>query len=155
MPTLSAQMAVGQLIEKTVQQAVELLIGASGCEFVGDFLEHGISLRFRRLRTSKPFAQPQKASHGRDDGHRRKNSPSQETPAHDADDCDGSETTMLLRTFQEARTDIAPQALLADRGTIAQLHSALLSRAGRPLQAVKKSSPHSYATGYRRTAEGF
>jgi hypothetical protein len=116
-------MAVSQLIEKTVQQAVELLIGAGGCEFVGDFLEHGISLRFRRLRTSKPFAQPQKASHGRDDGHRRKKSPSQETPAYDADDCDGSETTMmLLRTFQEALTDIAPPALLADRGTIAQKH---------------------------------
>lgn len=29
---------------------------------------------------------------------------------------------MLLRTFQEARTDIAPQALLAGRGTIAQEH---------------------------------
>jgi hypothetical protein len=87
-PPLSVHMTVGQLIEKTVQEAVELLIGAGGCEFVGDFLEHGISLRFRRLRTSKPFAQPQKASHGRDDGHRRKKSPSQKTPAYDADDCD-------------------------------------------------------------------
>lgn len=116
-------MAVSQLIEKTVQDAVKLLIGAGGCEFVGDFLEHGISLRFRRLRTSKPFARPHKASHGRDDGHRRKKSPSQETPAHDADDCDGSKTTMmLLMTFREALTDITPQALLADRGSIAQTH---------------------------------
>lgn len=128
MPVLSAHMAVGQLIEKTVQDAVELLIGAGGCEFVGDFLEHGISLRFRRLRTSKPFAQPQKASLGRDDGHRRKRSPSQETPAHDADDCDGAKTTMMLhRTFQKALTDIAPPALLANRGTIALTRQALLS----------------------------
>jgi hypothetical protein len=135
-------MAVSQMIEKTVQDAVELLIGAGGCEFVGDFLEHGISLRFRRLRTSKPFAQPHKASHGRNDGHRRKKSPSQKTPAHDADECDGSKTTMMLsRTFQEALTDIAPPALLANRGTFAQEHRALLSRAGQPPQAAQNAPP--------------
>lgn len=41
MAVIVIEMAVSQLIEKAVKQAVQLLIGAGGCEIAGDLLEHG------------------------------------------------------------------------------------------------------------------